>query len=143
VFGTASNTYTMSGITSAASAAAQTGPTQIVTSDANGNLATSSLAGLGLASTADIANINAQIADLTKESRRGIAASAALAVAMTPSAPGKTTVSVNTGFFRGETGLGVAMAHRLNFATPVIVHGSYANAGGNGHIGRLGIGFEF
>src|SRR5258708_32952611 len=33
VFGTASNTYTMSGVTSAASRSAQSGPTQIVTSD--------------------------------------------------------------------------------------------------------------
>jgi autotransporter adhesin len=40
VFGTASNTYTAPGITSGASAAAQSGPLQIVTSDANGNLAT-------------------------------------------------------------------------------------------------------
>jgi trimeric autotransporter adhesin len=39
MFGTASNTYTMAGITSAASAAAQKGPVQVVTSDAGGNLA--------------------------------------------------------------------------------------------------------
>ncbi len=46
MFGTASNTYTAPGITSAASTAAQTGPTQVVTSDANGNLATSDLSKL-------------------------------------------------------------------------------------------------
>lgn len=40
VFGTVSNTYTASGITSSASSAAQSGPVQLVTSDANGNLAT-------------------------------------------------------------------------------------------------------
>ena len=40
VFGTASNTYTAPGITSSASKAAQSGPTQIVTADAGGNLAT-------------------------------------------------------------------------------------------------------
>jgi hypothetical protein len=38
-FGTASNTYRMPGITSAASLAAQTGPTLFVTTDATGNLA--------------------------------------------------------------------------------------------------------
>ena len=43
-FGTATNTYTAGGITSAASLAAQTGPTQFVTSDANGNLATTDIA---------------------------------------------------------------------------------------------------
>ena len=133
----------MTGIASAASAAAQTGPVQVVTSDASGNLATSSLAALGLASAGDVSAINARLDSLTREARRGIAASAALAVAMTPSAPGKTTVSVNSGFFKGETGVGLALAHRLNFSVPLIVHGSYANAGGNGHIGRLGFGFEF
>ena len=38
--GTATNTYTTPGITSAASLAAQSGPLDVVTSDANGNLAT-------------------------------------------------------------------------------------------------------
>lgn len=47
MFGTTTNTYTMAGIASAASAAVQTGVRQVVTSDASGNLATSSLAGLG------------------------------------------------------------------------------------------------
>src|SRR5258708_17062710 len=58
VFGTASNTYTMGGITSAASRAAQSGATQIVTSDAGGNLATSTLAGLGPAPPPDTRSIN-------------------------------------------------------------------------------------
>lgn len=143
VFGTTNNTYTMSGIASSASRAAQSGPVRVVTSDAGGNLATASLADLGVASIGDINAINTRLNDLTKESRRGIAAAAALATAMTPSAPGKTTVSLNSGFFKGETGVGAAVAHRLNFSTPVIVHGSYANSGGNGHVGRVGIGFEF
>ena len=39
VIGTASDTYTAPGITSAASRAAQSGPLQVVTTDANGNLA--------------------------------------------------------------------------------------------------------
>ena len=143
VFGTTSNTYTMSGIASSASRAAQSGPVRVVTSDAGGNLATASLSDLGFASTGDIGAINARLNELTKETRRGIAAATALATAMTPSAPGKTTVSVNSGFFKGETGVGAAVAHRLNFSTPVIVHGSYANSGGNGHVGRVGVGFEF
>ena len=114
-----------------------------MTSDASGNLATASLGSLGFATTGDINAVNSRINDLTKESRRGIAAGAALAVAMTPSAKGKTTVSMNAGFYQGETGLGVALAHRLNVDVPLVLHGSYANAGGNGHIGRVGAGFEF
>jgi hypothetical protein len=42
-FGTSTNTYTAAGITSAASKAAQTGTTQLVTSDASGNLATANV----------------------------------------------------------------------------------------------------
>jgi hypothetical protein len=37
----------------------------------------------------------------------------------------------------------VSVAHRLNFARPVIVHGGYANGGGSAHIGRVGFGVEF
>ena len=40
MFGTATSTYTAPGITSAASRAAQSGPVEVVTSDAQGNLAT-------------------------------------------------------------------------------------------------------
>jgi autotransporter adhesin len=171
VFGTAANTYTMAGIESAASKAAQTGPTQIVTSDSGGNLATTSLASLGVASSTDIAGINSQLGginsqlvginsqlvginsqlvgintridDLQRESRRGIAATAALATAMMPSAPGKTTISANSGFFHSDVGLGVAIAHRLNFPIPVIVQGAYANSGGTQHVGRVGVAVEF
>ena len=79
----------------------------------------------------------------TTEERRGIAATAAIGMTMTPSAPGKTTVTVNSGFFQGETAVGIAVAHRLNLTTPLIVHGGYANAGGTSHVGRVGLGFEF
>jgi autotransporter adhesin len=77
------------------------------------------------------------------EARRGIAAAAALSPGLMPSAPGKTTLSVNTGFYQGEAGIGVGISHRLNWSTPVMLHGSYANSGGNGHIGRVGAAFEF
>jgi trimeric autotransporter adhesin len=75
----------MAGIASAASAAAQTGPRQIVTSDANGNLATASLASLGLASGADVSAINARLDDLAGRSSKAYAAVAmAFAMAGTP-----------------------------------------------------------
>ncbi len=64
VLGTAANTYTTPGITSAASLAAQTGPTQIVTSDAAGNLATNTAAGLGLATTSQV---NAQVGGINSQ----------------------------------------------------------------------------
>ena len=39
--------------------------------------------------------------------------------------------------------MGIAVAHRLNLTTPVIVNAGYANAGGNQQVGRVGLGFEF
>jgi autotransporter adhesin len=150
VFGTGASTYTMAGIGSAASKTAQSGPTQIVTADASGNLATTTLGALGVASTADVSAINAQLAGLngrvdalTSEARRGIAATAALAPVAMPSAPERTTFSLNTGFFHGETGLGFGFAHRLTTAIPLAIHGSYGNGGGYEHVGRLGMTVEF
>jgi len=146
VFGTASNTYTMSGITSAASAAAQSGPAQLVTSDASGNLATTSISGLGLASSADIAAINGQIAginnrldDLSKESRRGIATAIAMSTAPLPSAIGRTSWTANYGNFRGESAFGGSFAHRLNTPMPLAVTGGYSYGGGNAHGLRMGL----
>src|SRR5437763_13503202 len=66
-FGTASNTYVAPGITSTASKAAQSGPLEIVTSDASGHLATNTAAGLGLASLTDINAINSQLAAINSQ----------------------------------------------------------------------------
>jgi hypothetical protein len=68
---------------------------------------------------------------------------AALAPPATPSGPGKTTVSMNSGFVSGATGLGVGIAHRLNTPTPFILSASYGNGGGAQHVGRLGMSVEF
>jgi autotransporter adhesin len=151
MFGTAGNTYTMAGITSGASAAAQSGPVQIVTSDSGGNLATSTAAGLGLATTSQINAINSQLGALSStinnvntEARRGIAATAAMASAPTPSGPGRTTFAINGSFFESVGGVGVAFQHRLAGAsTPVYVSGAYGNGGGKEHVGRIGLGFEW
>lgn len=157
MLGTASTTYATPGITSAASKTAQTGPLQFVTSDAGGNLAGYTAAELGLASPGEIAGMNSQIntintqigdinnrlSSLTAEARRGIAAAAALAPVITPSAPGRTTFSFNTSFYRGQTGAGFGFAHRLQWSTPLIVHGSYSNGGGREHLGRAGFAVEF
>ena len=59
-----------------------------------------------------------------------------------PAGP-ETTVSLNSGFYHGEYGAGIAIAHRLDTALPMIVHGSYANGGGNQHVGRAGVAVEF
>jgi autotransporter adhesin len=90
-----------------------------------------------------IGGLQSQIIQNNVEARRGIAATAALSPGIMPSAPGRTTVSVNGGFYHGETGVGIGVSHRLNLSTPVMLYGSYANAGGDGHVGRIGGAFEF
>ena len=117
MYGTASNTYTMTGIASAASAAAQTGPVQVVTSDASGNLATSSLAALGLASAGDVSAINARIDDLATRSSKAFAGVAmAFAMAGSPTVlPNETFVATfNWGTFQGAHGLAVSGAYRVH-----------------------------
>ena len=90
-----------------------------------------------------IGGLQSQITANNIAARRGIAAAAALSPAIMPTAPGKTTVSINGGFFGGESGVGIGVSHRLNVSIPVMLYGSYANAGGDGHIGRVGGAFEF
>ena len=104
----------------------------------------SQLGGITSGFQGQLNGLQSQITANQTEARRGIAASAALAVAAMPSGPGRTTVSLNCGFFQGQTGVGVAVAHRLNLssAIPLMVQGSYANSGGM-NIGRAGVAVEF
>jgi hypothetical protein len=116
VFGTATNTYTMAGVTSAASKAAQSGPTQLVTSDASGNLAASTLADLGAASTADINAINARIDDLDRRANKaftGVAMAFAMAGVPTLLPNEKFAATINYGTFQGAHGFAINTAARL------------------------------
>jgi YadA-like membrane anchor domain/Head domain of trimeric autotransporter adhesin len=123
VFGSVSNTYTMPGITSAPSKAAQSGPTQIVTSDVGGNLATSTLANLGIASSGDISAINSNLGainsrldDLTSRSNRaytGIAMAFAMAGVPTVLPNERFAIAGNWGTFEGANGLALNAAARI------------------------------
>ena len=141
MFGTASNTYTMPGITSAASAAAQSGPVQIVTSDAGGNLATSTPTGLGLASSGDISAINSRLDQLNSTSTKALNGVAmAFAMAGTPQLlPNEHfAVAPSWGNFQGTNGLSIGAAARIanNLqANAGIAYGT--NGGGVG--GRVGL----
>ncbi len=99
----------------------------------------STVSGIG----SQIGGLQSQITDNQREARRGIVAAVAVAPVLMPSAPGKTTVAFNTGYYRGESGVGIGVSHRLNFAIPTVVYGSYSNGGGNEHIGRAGMAVEF
>jgi trimeric autotransporter adhesin len=138
----------MGGITSAASKTAQSGPTQIVTSDAGGNLATSSLAGLGLASTADVGAINSQLtainahlSDLDMRSSRaytGVAMAFAMAGVPTLLPNEKFAATMNYGTFQGGNGVAINGAFRLNSNMQLaggIAYGLDSNIAG----GRVGL----
>ncbi|WP_409998574.1 YadA family autotransporter adhesin [Bradyrhizobium sp. SZCCHNR1002] len=89
------------------------------------------------------AGLQNEITDTRREARRGIVAAVAVAPVLMPSAPGKTSVAVGTGYYRGETGVSVGVSHRLNLGIPTLIYGSYSNGGGNEHVGRGGVAVEF
>jgi hypothetical protein len=136
-FGTASNTYTMAGITSGASKTAQGAPTSLVTSNASGDLAAYTFSELGLASTTDLTAINQHLSQLdrrTDENMSGVA----LAMAITnPDLTGseKFGVAANWGSFEGANALGAALMGVLgnNF---LVEHDRVAISGG------FGVGFD-
>jgi hypothetical protein len=147
-FGTASNTYVAPGITSAASKAAQSGPLEIVTSDAGGHLATNTAAGLGLASLTDINAINAQLGGMntrindldgrTTKALNGV--SMAFAMGGTPwlLPTERFAVSMDWGTFQGTNALALTAAVRLG--TNVQANGGLAyGANGGGAGGRAGV----
>jgi len=106
VFGNGSNTYTMTGIASGNSKAAQSGPTQLVTSDAAGNLATQSLAGLGIASTADLSAINNRLNDIDgRVSKVGALGAALAGLHPNARAKGDNHIAAAFGTYNGQTAL--------------------------------------
>ena len=134
----------MPGIASAASLAAQSGPTSFVTTDANGNLATSNFNPASIASLqSQVATLQTQAIDNRIEARRGIAAAVAIASPSMPSAPGRTTWQIRGSTFHGEYGVGVGFQHRLNTAIPLSIVGGYGNGGGREHTAYIGFGGEF
>jgi autotransporter adhesin len=121
MFGTASNTYTMAGIATATSRAAQVGPTSIVTADNAGNLATRSLADLGFASQSDISGINGRldalngrINDVNREARGGIALALAASGLQFDTRPGKVSLSGGYGNFKGQSGFAVGLGYAVS-----------------------------
>jgi hypothetical protein len=148
VFGTASSTYVAPGITSAASKAAQSGPLQIVTSDAGGNLATNTAAGLGLASSTDISALNSQIVGIntrlndldgrTTKALNGVAMAFAISGVPWLQPTERFAVSANYGTFQGTNG--IALNGALRLSTRLQAEGGIAyGANGGGVGGRAGL----
>ena len=105
-FGTSSNTYTFAGINSAASKANQTGSTYIVTSDANGNLATSGIS---------VDQLNSSINGLGE----GVAMAMAMGGMQVPQGS-HFALHVGYGNFNGSSALGGALAGTV-FSSPTVV----------------------
>lgn len=90
-----------------------------------------------------IGSLQSEITANQQEARRGIVAAVSAAPVLMPSARGRTTVAVNAGYYRGQSGVGIGISHRLDWTTPTVLFGGYSNGGGSEHIGRAGMAVEF
>jgi autotransporter adhesin len=149
--GTASSTYTLAGITSLQSQGAQRGPTRLVTTDAAGNLGVSDFDFSSIvALDGRVGDLEAGLNELSRfsfearrEARQGIAAAMAMTSAAMPSAPGRTSWTMNGATFQGEYAFGASVAHRLDIQLPVALTAGYAYGGNNSHGVRVGLSGEF
>jgi trimeric autotransporter adhesin len=148
VLGTTTNTYTLPGLTSAASNSAQSGTTQVVTTDAQGNLGTVPLSGLGgggggapfdpSALTAAIGQMDHRV----NKAFTGVAMSFAMAGVPTVLPNEKFVFTLNWGTFQGENGSAVSAAFRIYKnvqANASFAYGFRENMGG----ARAGLRFGF
>ena len=119
MLGTAIATYTAPGLASAASSAAQSGPTQFVTTDAAGNLAAVDFGTLGLVT-----------ADQLNDAYEGSAIAMAMTRVPTTLADGETiAVASGWGTFNGENAVSIG-------ATARVTDHVYVNGGGAVGTGR-------
>lgn len=106
----------------------------------NANLATTN------ANLAGLQNYTVGVRTLTlsvrKEARAGAASAMAMSTAPMPSAPGRTSWTVNAAEFNSEPGWGGSVAHRLNLSVPFAVTAGFAFSGANNGA-RVGFSGEF
>jgi trimeric autotransporter adhesin len=142
VLGTGTTTYTMAGINSAASRAAQQGATNIVTSDAFGNLATSSLSLSSLAGDVDM--MKTDVARLKKEMPYALDG-AAVAMAMGGAGlPGdkRFAISGNFATYQGHQAVAFTAQARVNDAA--VLNASIGTGLKTGSVGgRVGVTFAW
>ena len=144
VFGTATNTYTLAGVTSAASLAAQTGPVGFVTSDGAGNLATlnaASIASVTSVAALDgrVTNLEGNVRSLNSDVRKAFEG-AAVAIAMGGAAlpdNKKFAISANWGNFSGENAFGGVAQMRItdNFVANAAIGAGFNRGGVGGRVG--------
>lgn len=129
-FGTGTSTYTMAGITSAASSAAQSGPTQFVTTDLNGNLASFNLQPV-------LGRLRNRIENTRSQEQGGIALAIATANLRYDDRPGKMSVAGGLGGFQHEAGGSLGLGYtapnqrvRFNVSAGGSTHGDFGGGGG-------------
>jgi len=150
VIGTASNTYTAPGITSAASRAAQSGPLQVVTTDANGNLASDGGAVFNNINilnnninslNSQVARINQNLDQLNHDVKRldgGVAMAMSLGGVYLPERQ-RFAIHTNVGFYNGSQAVGVQAVARINQTFTANGGVAYDMGGYGGVGGRVGI----
>jgi len=145
MIGTANVTYTMPGLASAASLAAQNGPTYFVTSDLNGNLATTNFGPQDIASLqSNVAALQADVASLHTDVAKafeGTAVAIALGGGYLPDNK-RFAISTNWGTFRGENAASVVAHLRVNDF--MVINGGFASGFQHGGMGgRVGATFAW
>jgi len=135
--GTASNTYRMSGITSAASLAAQVGPTSLVTTDAFGNLATTSFNPQSISTLQNnVAILQGDVATLQTQMRQafeGTAVAIALGGSALPSDK-RFAISTNWGTFRGQNAM--SLSGKMRLSEYVVLNSGVAAGFAQGGVGE-------
>ena len=139
--GTGSNTYRMAGVTSAASLAAQVGPTSFVTTDALGNLAATSFNPQSISGLQNnVAILQGDVTTLQTQMRQAFEGTA-IAIAMggnALSSDKKFAISTNWGTFRGQNAMSLGAQMRLN--QYVVLNGGVAGGFAQGGVGgRAGL----
>jgi autotransporter adhesin len=113
--GTVSNTYRMSGITSAASLAAQTGPVSFVTTDASGHLAATNLTIPDISGLqSQVASLQSQVSSNQREARSGTALALAATGLQYDQRPGKASVAGAVANYKGQSGLAIGFGYAVS-----------------------------
>jgi hypothetical protein len=131
----------MPGITSAASLAAQSGPTSLVTTDANGNLATTSFNPQDISALqTNVSALQSSVAILQGQMKQAFEGTA-IAIAMGGSAlpsDKKFAITTNWGTFRGENAGSVVAQMRVS--DHVVLNGAVGAGFAQGGVGgRAGV----
>ncbi len=161
---TAANQVTIGGTGSAVRFGGYTSAGVLV-NDADGNVTTNTtLLGQVASNTTNIATNTANIVALQngqaelggridnlvqqtnidrRDAHQGIAAAVALTAAPMPSAPGRTSYTLNGATFRGQYAIGGSIMHRFDGDRPFALTAGFSFGGNNNNAARVGLAGEF